>query len=76
MRESVSYRQLGHFEWAGVPIKRKLAEFKVTEDALLPVGTMLTAAHFSPGQYVDVQGTYLFTPTFSDIVLLVHEHHD
>lgn len=49
-------RQLGHFEWAGVPIKRRLTEFRVTEDALLPVGTMLTAAHFTPGQYVDVQG--------------------
>lgn len=59
-----SCRQLGHFEWAGVPIKRKLAEFRVTEDALLPVGTMLTAAHFSPGQYVDVQGTHLHPHLF------------
>ena len=28
-----------------------------TEDALLPVGTTITARHFVPGQYVDVQGT-------------------
>jgi len=28
----------------------------VTEDALLPVGTSITAAHFVPGQSVDVQG--------------------
>jgi large subunit ribosomal protein L3 len=42
-----------------VPIKRELAEFRVTEDALLPVGTMLMAAHFTPGQYVDIQGAPL-----------------
>ena len=47
----------GHFKWAGVPIKRHVAEFRVTPDALLPVGTMLTAAHFKAGQYVDVSGT-------------------
>ena len=29
---------------------------QVTEDALLPVGTPLTAAHFVPGQEVDVSG--------------------
>ncbi|EIE20141.1 translation protein, partial [Coccomyxa subellipsoidea C-169] len=57
--KQVNRGQLGHFEWAGVPIKRRLTEFRVTEDALLPVGTMLTAAHFTPGQYVDVQGTTL-----------------
>lgn len=34
----------------------QLAEFHVTPDALLPVGTLLTAAHFTPGQYVDVAG--------------------
>jgi large subunit ribosomal protein L3 len=39
-----------------VPLKRRCREFKVTPDALLPVGTPLTAAHFAPGQYVDIQG--------------------
>jgi len=29
----------------------------VSEDALLPVGTSITARHFAPGQYIDVQGT-------------------
>eukprot|EP00123_Amoebidium_parasiticum_P009157 comp19287_c0_seq1/m.22118 comp19287_c0_seq1/g.22118 ORF comp19287_c0_seq1/g.22118 comp19287_c0_seq1/m.22118 type:complete len:321 (-) comp19287_c0_seq1:297-1259(-) len=48
--------QQGHFKAAGVPLKRKLADFKVTEDALLPIGTEITCAHFLPGQYVDVQG--------------------
>jgi hypothetical protein len=28
----------------------------VTEDAVLPVGTTLSAAHFVPGQHVDVSG--------------------
>ncbi len=46
--------QRGHFRSAGVPPKRALVEFKVTSDALLPVGTQLDATHFVPGQYVDV----------------------
>ena len=49
-------RLRGHFRAAGVPLKRRCREFKVTPDALLPVGTPLTAAHFAPGQYVDIQG--------------------
>jgi hypothetical protein len=52
-------RQLGHFLSAGVPIKRRLGEFRVTPDALLPVGTVLNAVHFTPGQYVDIQGTFI-----------------
>ena len=40
----------------GVPLKRKLWEVKVTEDALLPPGTDLGAAHFRAGQYLDVTG--------------------
>jgi len=36
--------------------KRKLAEFPVTTDAVLPSGTQLTARHFVPGQYIDIQG--------------------
>lgn len=37
-----------------LPFKSKLIEFKVSPDALLPVGTHLTAAHFVPGQHVDI----------------------
>ncbi|KAL4585037.1 hypothetical protein LXL04_009650 [Taraxacum kok-saghyz] len=40
----------------GVPLKRKLREFPVTEDALLPLGTQIGVRHFVPGQYVDVTG--------------------
>ena len=39
-----------------MPLKRRMTEFRVTPDALLPVGTLLNAAHYTPGQFVDVQG--------------------
>eukprot|EP00128_Syssomonas_multiformis_P003837 Colp12_sorted_trinity150504_noHs@27707 len=45
-----------HFTSKGVTPKRKVVEFRVTADALLPVGTKITAAHFVPGQHVDVAG--------------------
>ncbi|RWR94491.1 50S ribosomal protein L3-2, chloroplastic [Cinnamomum micranthum f. kanehirae] len=48
--------EVGHFRAQGVPLKRKLREFPVTEDALLPLGTPITVRHFVPGQYVDVTG--------------------
>jgi large subunit ribosomal protein L3 len=47
----------GHFAKAKVEPKAKLAEFRVSEDALVPVGEEITAAHFVVGQYVDVTGT-------------------
>jgi large subunit ribosomal protein L3 len=54
--KQVSDAARGHFEAADVPIKRKVCEFRVSRDALLPVGTPLTAAHFVAGQHVDVTG--------------------
>ncbi|DAZ97232.1 TPA: hypothetical protein N0F65_010394, partial [Lagenidium giganteum] len=48
---------VGHYEKAGVAPKRQLQEFQVSEDALLPLGTTLSALHFQPGQFVDVCGT-------------------
>ncbi|KAG0452299.1 hypothetical protein HPP92_025772 [Vanilla planifolia] len=48
--------EVGHFRAQGVTLKRKLKEFPVTEDALLPIGTSITVRHFVPGQYVDVTG--------------------
>src|SRR5215469_4732423 len=47
----------GHFAVAKVEPKRKLAEFRVSEDALIPVGAEITADHFVAGQFVDVTGT-------------------
>lgn len=49
-------RQLGHYRTAGVDNKRKLAEFRVSQDAILPVGFELSAAHFVPGQFLDIAG--------------------
>lgn len=43
-----------HFKKLGVGLRQKLAEFKVTKDALLPIGTQLTVSHFVKGQFVDV----------------------
>lgn len=47
----------GHFAKAKVEPTKKLVEFRVTPDALLEVGAELSAAHFLPGQHVDVTGT-------------------
>src|ERR1700727_2008370 len=47
----------GHFAVAKVEPKRKLAEFRVDDDGLIPVGAEITADHFVVGQYVDVTGT-------------------
>ena len=49
--------QRGHFAKAKVEPKRKLAEFRVSDDALLEVGAELSASHFVAGQFVDVTGT-------------------
>ena len=55
--KNVTKPQRGHFAAAKVEPKAKLAEFRVSEDALLEVGAEVTAAHFVAGQYVDVTGT-------------------
>ena len=47
----------GHFARAKVEPKRKLAEFRVADDALVDVGAEISAEHFVSGQYVDVTGT-------------------
>jgi large subunit ribosomal protein L3 len=47
----------GHYAKAKIEPKSKLAEFRVSDDALLEVGAELSATHFVPGQFVDVTGT-------------------
>ena len=47
----------GHFAKAEVEPKQRLAEFLVSEDAMIEVGAQLSPAHFAKGQYVDVAGT-------------------
>jgi large subunit ribosomal protein L3 len=54
--KNVSKPQRGHFAKAKVEPKARLAEFRVSEEALLEVGAEITAAHFVAGQYVDVVG--------------------
>lgn len=49
--------QRGHFAKAKVEPKRKLAEFRVTPDAVLEVGSEVVPSHFVAGQFVDVTGT-------------------
>jgi large subunit ribosomal protein L3 len=53
---NVGKAERGHFAVAKVEPKRKLAEFRVDENALIPVGAELTADHFLVGQFVDVTG--------------------
>ena len=55
--KNVSAAMRGHFAKAKVEPKRKLAEFRVSEDGLVDVGAELAATHFTPGQHVDVVGT-------------------
>ena len=55
--KNVSRAERGHFALAKVEPKRKLVEFRVAPDALIPVGAEITADHFVPGQFVDVTGT-------------------
>src|SRR6516162_3923164 len=54
--QSTTRADRGHFAVAKVVPKRKLAEFRVDEDALIPIGAEITADHFVVGQFVDVTG--------------------
>jgi large subunit ribosomal protein L3 len=54
---NVSKAERGNFAIAKVEPKRKLAEFRVSDDGLIPVGAEITADHFVVGQFVDVTGT-------------------
>ena len=55
--KNVSKAERGRFAVAKVEPRLKLAEFRVAETALLPVGAEITADHFIVGQFVDVTGT-------------------
>jgi large subunit ribosomal protein L3 len=55
--KNVTKAERGNFALAKVEPKRKVVEFRVSEDAVIPVGAEITADHFVPGQYVDVTGT-------------------
>jgi large subunit ribosomal protein L3 len=54
--KNVSRAERGRFAVARVEPKMQLAEFRVAEDRMIPVGAEITADHFAVGQYVDVTG--------------------
>jgi large subunit ribosomal protein L3 len=55
--KNVSKAMRGNFALAKVEPKMNMGEFRVSEDAVLDLGAELSAAHFVPGQYVDVTAT-------------------
>jgi large subunit ribosomal protein L3 len=54
--KNVGKAMRGHFGAAKVEPKRKVVEFRVPADSLIPVGAEITADHFVVGQFVDVTG--------------------
>ena len=61
MREAkakhVAKPQMIAAEKAGVKPYRKVVEFRVSDDCVIPVGTQLSCGQFVAGQFVDVQAT-------------------
>ncbi|SDG80115.1 50S ribosomal protein L3 [Pelagibacterium luteolum] len=55
--KNVSKAERGQYAAAKVEPKRKVVEFRVSEDNLIEVGAELQADHFIEGQLVDVTGT-------------------
>ncbi len=52
-----SKQNRGHFAKAKVEPKKKMAEFRVSNENVIEVGKEIGANHFIAGQYVDVTGT-------------------
>jgi large subunit ribosomal protein L3 len=55
--KTLSRAERNNFAIAKVEPKRKVVEFRVDEQAMIPVGAEITADHFVVGQFVDVVGT-------------------
>jgi large subunit ribosomal protein L3 len=55
--KNVAKPQRATFAAAKVEPKKKVAEFRVAAENVLEVGAELSAAHFIPGQFVDITGT-------------------
>ncbi len=55
--KNVSKANRGHFAKAKVEPKQHVREFRISEDAMVDVGSQLSVAHFVAGQKVDVCGT-------------------
>ena len=54
--KNVSKAERTRFAKANVEPKMEIVEFRVSDDAMIPVGAEITADHFVPGQFVDVTG--------------------
>ena len=52
----VNKQQKGLFAKQKVEAKRKLVEFRVSKENLVPVGSEIIASHFVTGQFIDAQG--------------------
>jgi large subunit ribosomal protein L3 len=55
--KNVSKAMRGHYAKAKVEPKRRLAEFRISDDNFVDVGAELSVGHFIGGQFVDVCGT-------------------
>ena len=55
--KNVAKAERGHFAIAKVEPKQKVAEFRVDDQDLIPVGAEIMVDHFVVGQFVDVTGT-------------------
>ena len=55
--KNVSKAMRGHFANAKVEPRQKMAEFRISAENMVDVGSELSAAHFVDGQSVDVTGT-------------------
>lgn len=56
-KNRVSKAMLGNYAKTKIEPKAKVAEFRVSPDNMLDVGTTLSVSHFVVGQFVDVVGT-------------------
>jgi len=55
--KNVNKAQKGQYKKAKVEAKKKVVEFRISEDAMVDVGAELRTSHFVEGQFVDVSGT-------------------
>jgi len=55
--KNVNKAQKGQFKKANVEAKKKVVEFRVSDDGMVGVGSEIQTNHFVEGQYVDVTGT-------------------
>tara|TARA_Y100001970_G_scaffold283401_2_gene398452 strand:- start:66003 stop:66842 length:840 start_codon:yes stop_codon:yes gene_type:complete len=55
--KNLSKAARGHYAKSKISPKSHLAEFRVSEDAIIDIGEELSVEHFVPGQTVDVIGT-------------------